>query len=59
MFETENGYMLVGITNGNFPDYESVIPNYNSYIKIKKEALLKAVKRTSIINEITRIITTH
>lgn len=56
MIETENGYMLVRLTEGKFPDYEAVIPSYNSYVKVKKNNLLKSVKRASIIDEYTKTV---
>lgn len=51
VFKTEHTYLMVRLIDGEFPDYEQIVPLENDRImKVGRETLLSVVKRISILS---------
>ncbi|MDI6703737.1 MAG: DNA polymerase III subunit beta [bacterium] len=50
-FFINNTILISRLIEGNFPDYKKVIPKNQNKIEVKKEDLLDACRRVSIINQ--------
>lgn len=49
LFKTENTEIISRLINGEFPDYQQIIPkNFETEINLNKEELINAVKLTSV-----------